>query len=451
MMLARDAPSLFLQRRLAVQILRLSFACFVGATLMVTGCAKSSNSTASKSGRVTKVEEGPDAAKKAQTALIEAKPGDTIEFGPGKFTFNATLSLDVNDVTIRGAGPDKTILTFDQQKQGTGGEGILVSSKEKFTIENLAVEDAKGDAIKVNGCDGVTFRKVRTSWTGGPKETNGAYGLYPVLSKNILIEDCIATDASDAGIYVGQSENIIVRRSLAENNVAGIEIENSDNADVYENTATHNTGGILVFSLPDLVKKVGHHCRVYNNKIVENNTENFAPKGNTVANVPAGTGVMIMASREVEVFDNTIENNQAVSLSIISYKVTGRPYAQDTGYDPYCETVFVHDNKFIGGGDKPSGKLPQLIAILTDDGKLPAIVYDGVVDPSKAVDGALPDKLAIRIQNNGDVGFMNFNFEALDLSNPLTMKKEREKVSRDLKPFEGEIRKLSPVKIAGAN
>ncbi len=385
--------------------------------------------------------------KARQTALINAKPGDTIEFGPGKFTFTSTLSCDVNNVTIKGAGTDKTTLAFDQQKQGTGGEGIKVTSKQKFTIEDLAIEDAKGDAIKVDGCDGVTFRKVRVSWTGGPKETNGAYGFYPVLSQNILIEECIARDASDAGIYVGQSENIIVRHCTAENNVAGIEIENSVNADVYENTATHNTGGILVFSLPGLPKKIGHHCRVYNNKVVENNLDNFAPPGNTVAGVPAGTGVMIMANRQVEVFDNTIENNQAVSLSIISYKTTGKPY-DDAGYDPYCEAIYIHNNKFIGGGDKPSGKLPALLAALTTDGKLPSIAYDGIVDP-KYADGKLPDKSAIRIADNADATFMDFKYASLDLSNPLALEKERDKVSRDLTPFEGEIPKLSPVKIAG--
>ncbi len=102
------------------------------------------------------------------------------------------------------------------------------------------------------GCDGITFRKRAHQLDRRTQDRNGAYGLYPVLCKNVLIEDCVATDASDAGIYVGQSENIIVRRNRAENNVAGIEIENSVNADVYENMATNNTGGILVFSLPDL-------------------------------------------------------------------------------------------------------------------------------------------------------------------------------------------------------
>ena len=59
-------------------------------------------------------------------------------------------------------------------------------------------------------------------------------------------------------------------------------------------------------------------CRVFNNKVVANNHDNFAPKGNIVASVPPGTGVMILANDEVEVFDNTIEKNQTGGLSIIS-------------------------------------------------------------------------------------------------------------------------------------
>jgi parallel beta-helix repeat protein len=430
-----------------VHTIRIMLVCFVCITLAAAGCAKRAANASGQ--KVTKIEPGPEAHKLAQTALINAKPGSVIEFGEGKFAFTSTLSLDVNDVTIRGQGEDKTILSFNQQGQGTGGEGILVTSKEKFTIENLAIEDAKGDAIKVNGCNGVTFRKVRTSWTAGQQETNGGYGLYPVLSKNVLIEDCIARDASDAGIYVGQSENIIVRRNRAENNVAGIEIENSVNADVYENVATNNTGGILVFSLPDLQKKIGHHCRVYNNEIVENNHPNFAPKGNTVANVPAGTGVMILANRHVEVFDNKIERNQNAGLSICSYLVTNRPYKQDPLYDPYCEAIFVHDNKFVDNGGKPNGALGQMITMIMGEKTLPDIVYDGVVDEKKAADGKLPPELAIRIRNNGEADFVNFDLAHLDTSNPLEIKKGT--ISRDLKPYEGEgeVPKLSPVSIAG--
>ncbi len=429
---------------------RLHLVLVVCGALALAGCVKPSEQAGeSESGNVTKIAPGDDAQKKAQTAMINAKAGDVIEFGEGTFEFGSTLSCSVDEITIRGQGEDKTILSFASQKQGTGGEGLSITSKKKCTIEDLAVVDAKGDAIKITGCDGLTLRGVRTSWSGGPKTENGAYGLYPVLCKNVLIEKCIATDASDAGIYVGQSENIIVRHNRAEHNVAGIEIENSVNADVYENVATHNTGGILVFSLPGLELKVGRNCRVYDNEVVENNHENFAPPGNTVANVPPGTGVMILANRQVEVFNNEIANNQNCGLSICSYLVTTRPFEKDKGYDPYCEAIFIHDNNFKDNGGQPGGKLGELIAGLIGAETLPDIVYDGVIDPEKAVDGKLPPEIAIRIRDNGDADFVNFDFAGIDLSDPTAPKPGE--ISTDLKPYEGEIPKLEPVKIAGVN
>ena len=115
-------------------------------------------------------------------------------------------------------------------------------------MSDFAVVNAKGDAIKAKGVDNIKFIKVKTEWTGGPKKTNGAYGLYPVESTNILIDNCVAIGASDAGIYVGQSQNIIVKNSRAEFNVAGIEIENSYFADVFNNIATNNT--CLLYTSP---------------------------------------------------------------------------------------------------------------------------------------------------------------------------------------------------------
>ena len=138
----------------------------------------------------------------------------------------------------------------------------MLALADAFTIEDLAIEDTAGDGLRIEGANGVIVRRVRVEWTNGPDKTNGSYGLYPVLCNNVLIEDSVAIGASDAGVYVGQSDNIIVRRNLAEYNVAGIEIENSTRADVYENTAQYNTGGILIFDLPGLSQS-GSHSRIY--------------------------------------------------------------------------------------------------------------------------------------------------------------------------------------------
>jgi parallel beta-helix repeat protein len=184
--------------------------------------------------------------------LLDAKPGDVIEIPAGTFAFDRSLNLRADGVTIRGAGMDKTVLSFKGQK--SGAEGLLVNAGD-FTIENLAIEDSKGDGLKVNEGENIVIRGVRVEWTRGPHTDNGAYGLYPVQTKNVLIEDCVVIGASDAGLYVGQSDTIVVRRNRVERNVAGIEIENSKNADVHDNVATQNTGGILVFDMPNLPRR----------------------------------------------------------------------------------------------------------------------------------------------------------------------------------------------------
>lgn len=357
------------------------------ASLLICSCAK----------KEAGIPAGPDFQKRAQEALILAKPGAVIELPEGKLDLTAQLSLSVENVTIRGKGMDKTILSFKNQK--TGSAGMLVTSGG-FTIEDLAIEDTKGDGLKINGATGVTIRRVRAEWTGGPKDTNGSYGLYPVQCKNVLIEDSIVKGASDAGIYVGQSKNIIVRRNRAEYNVAGIEIENSQDADVYQNTATNNTGGILAFNLPDLPVKDGRNARLFENNVYGNNTENFAPKGTMVAKVPAGTGMIILATNHIDVYKNTIKDNATTNVSVISYLTTGNPI-NDPTYDPFTDEIYIHDNTISGGGDRPSGRLAQELEPLL--GKpLPGILYDGVVDPKKKT-------ATICAQNNSGAMLVNYD------------------------------------------
>ena len=108
--------------------------------------------------KVTRIEAGPDAPKQAQTALIKAKPGEVIEFGPGRFDFTSTLSLDVSsrDDQGPGAGQDDPGL----QEPGTGHRRRRIAAHEQggCHLQDLAIEDAKGDAVKVSGTKGLVIR-----------------------------------------------------------------------------------------------------------------------------------------------------------------------------------------------------------------------------------------------------------------------------------------------------
>jgi parallel beta-helix repeat protein len=327
-----------------------------------------------------------DFAAKLHERLLDAKPGDVIEIPAGKFSFDRSLSLRADGVTIRGAGIDQSVLSFKGQK--AGAEGVLVNGDD-FTIENLTIEDSKGDGLKVSESKNVTIRKVKVQWTGGPSSKNGAYGLYPVLTKNVLIEDSVAIGASDAGIYVGQSDGVIVRRSRAESNVAGIEIENTINADVYENVATKNTGGILVFNMPNLTQQ-GGNIRVFNNKVIGNNTGNFGAKGTPVASVPAGSGIVVNANDDVEIFDNEVADNATANFIISSVYSTGyKDSSMAKDFDPYPERIHVHGNKVSGGGDSPDGlDLKALkVALYGLGGSFPDVLWDGYYNKDRKIDG----------------------------------------------------------------
>jgi parallel beta-helix repeat protein len=319
---------------------------------------------------------GPDAQEKLQEALIAAEPGDIVALAAGRYALTDGLSLDVNNVTVSGHDPKDTVLDFSAQ-QGAG-EGLLVTSDD-VVLKGFAVENSKGDGIKSKGADRIVYYDLRVEWTGGPKPTNGAYGVYPVESTDVLIDSVLVRGASDAGIYVGQSRNIIVRHSTVMENVAGIEIENSFDADVHDNIATRNTGGVLVFDLPNLPQTGGHNIRIFDNVIVDNMTQNFAPKGNIVANVPTGTGVMVMANKNVHVFDNVIGENGTTNIMVVGYRFP----QTDAKYDPLPMGVAVWDNQHQRAGWDPQFRGGKEIAAAMG-GSFPAIFWDGAGGADRA-------------------------------------------------------------------
>ena len=380
------------------------------------------------------IEPSDNSQEEVQTALIELSSGDILTLSPGTFLFEDGLSLDVDEVIVRGSGINETILDFKNQM--SGAQGLLVTS-DRVTLKDFAVTDAKGDAIKVIGAEGINMINLKTEWTGGPKTTNGAYGLYPVESTDVLIDGCVAIGASDAGIYVGQSKNIIVRNSVAQYNVAGIEIENSYYADVYDNLASHNTGGILVFDLPDLPQQGGRHVRVFRNQVIDNDTDNFAPEGNIVGEVPRGTGIIIQANSDVEVFDNDISGNGTVNVSIVTYSNE----TQDENYYPHPRSIQIHGNRFGEGGFDPDIETGELAAILFElsGGNMPDIFWDGVLPTSQIIFGQ-PDEERLILSNNGDATFLTINpiKYLLPFFDP---------VETDISEYEGEVRPLAEITI----
>lgn len=293
-----------------------------------------------------------------QATLDQTVPGDVIEIMPG--TYHEMLLVDVDNITIRGLKEKDQRAVLDGRNQLTDA---VITSSHNFTIEGLSIRDYVNNGITVHGGMNAAFRDLVVHNTG-------LYGVYPVECKGVLVENCLVTGIRDAGIYVGQSRDIIVRNNEAHDNVTGIEIENSVNALVENNYVHQNTGGILVFLLPNNPSKVGSDSKVVRNRIINNNHPNFGDATAIVGRVVPGSGLIIMAADRTEVTENEIRGNDSFGVAVVGLAIAypkGRTF--DVGAIP--EGNRIYGNKLKDNGRNPAGLVKEMGAINID------LLWDG--------------------------------------------------------------------------
>lgn len=337
----------------------------------------------------------PGDEEKIEEAFLSIKDSTHIYLEAGNYKFDNLSIAQANHIRFQGAGHDKTVLDFSEQS--SGGEGVRVTDVNSFTIENMTIRDSKGDLLKINNGNDVKILGVHTIWAQADS-TSGGYGIYPVMCSNVLVENCYAEGASDAGIYVGQTKGAIVRNSKASKNVAGCEIENTTDAEVYDNEFYNNTAGFLIFDLPDLSQR-GGNVKVYNNKIYDNNHRNFARAGHFgtywgVGNASPGSGIIILSTSDIEIYENEISENNTAAITIASGFTTDDNAAEKINdkYSPIPTNIKIHKNTISMGEKFPEPAYTHRIGqlLIATEGQLnnldpnrankriPAIVYDGV-------------------------------------------------------------------------
>lgn len=372
--------------------------------LIVTGCNQSSSDSCDSN--ISTIKPGPNAEAQIQEAMLDVTSGNQICLDAGTFNISNTLTMDnKTGVTLTGAGADETTLSFENQTGG--GEGILITHSDAIVVKDLKILDTQGDALKFSESDGIVMQRLRVEWSGEPSAENGAYGLYPVLSSNILIDNSYVYGASDAGIYVGQSDGAIIRRSTAEGNVAGIQVENTTRADVYDNISKDNAAGIMVFDLPNLSQS-GSHVRVFDNVVEYNGRDNFAPSG-IVSQLPSGTGILTMSVDDVEIFNNEITENNLLGTAVISFNSMIALGAVQMPLDPSFNpmNVNIHNNSYSRSNTYVAGEgqadIGNLLLQIFGDNPIPDLVIDGFFSPDSNEHGS------ICFQANDGASYVNLN------------------------------------------
>ncbi|MEM7541819.1 MAG: hypothetical protein AAF384_09540 [Pseudomonadota bacterium] len=206
-----------------------------------------------------------------------------------------------------------------------------------------------------------------------------------------------------------------------------------------------NTGGLLIFDLPGN-PIVGHSVRIHDNTIRRNNRRNFAASGTIVSQIPAGTGTFALASRRVEIDNNTYQQNDTLDIAILSGLVVAEspdawnilhgdrvgslaglkiPFDETRVQNFASQQILIHDNSHSGSGTAPDVEDPgarpigALLALLyrppggtamdVDD-----VIYDGIGELVVPGDAAMnTNNNHLCIQNEGDATYATLELPAL--------------------------------------
>ncbi len=296
--------------------------------------------TEQPAGRVVEVHP----SESIQEAVDKAGRNGVVRIYPG--TYHENVLVIHHGVTIEG-------VIQNGERPVLDGKNILPDAisglGHDFKVQNLEIRNYQGNGVVVHRARNVVYRNLIIHNTG-------LYGVYPIECDGVLVEHCKVSGTRDAGIYVGQSRNIIVRHNEVFENVTGIEIENCINALVEDNYVHNNTGGILVFLLPFNPSKVQEHCIVRRNRVINNNTPNFADPEAIVSRVLKGTGIMLLAADYTEVYENEIVGNGTFGVMVIGLRlIFPEPIPLDV--DPTSDYNRIYNNILRDNGKDPDERL----------------------------------------------------------------------------------------------
>lgn len=280
-----------------------------------------------------------------QAAVDTASPGDTIVVPPGRYHESVTIAK--SGITIRGSrGAILDASGFAvgiRAASAPGGPGCPALSLRDIVVDGLRVENARFTGVLLRGVDG--FAVHDGVYTG-----NEEYAIFPICSRNGVIEGNHVEGTDDAAIYVGNSHDVLVEHNHATDSTVGIEIENSTGLVVRDNTAIANTSGIVTFVLPGLAVPVTEDVLIERNVVMHNNRPNpVLPREDVVGLIPTGTGILTMGADRVIVRDNRVVGNDSGGIAVLAL-VFPNP---DPRVDPLPDGNQVRSNIALANGRSP--------------------------------------------------------------------------------------------------
>jgi len=300
-----------------------------------------------------------------QAAIDAAPAGATIRVEPGVYQEPGTpraLTVTKDRIRLIGAAqPGRPVVLAASAGQT---EGIWVSPDDSLAPADVELPpcgvsgrrlqgfELRGFTVQGFGDIGVyltcvdAFRITRDVVTD-----NGRYAIFPVRSsRGRITRTMTARTRSDACLYTGQDERIIVDDNQASDCEIGLQIENSRHVRFTRNTASRNTVGMVVDVIDGRQVKVESDNVVTNNVLSDNNRTNTAPPGYETSKLPPGIGLVMDGPDDTFVARNQITGNAFVGMTLVDFCIgePGGVCAAGLDIDPNPDGNRVVQNRFQG-------------------------------------------------------------------------------------------------------
>jgi nitrous oxidase accessory protein NosD len=269
-----------------------------------------------------------------QAALDAASEGDRIVVRPGTYhESGATRALTITKsgihlVATPGRGKPVVIEQAGTQTQGIWASppdtlepadvelppcGVAGTRLHDIEVSGFTVQDFEGFGIYLACVDGFRIR-------GNTSQHNDTYAIFPVRSsKGRMTGNTSSGTLTDACLYVGQDDDIVVDHNQATSCQIGFQIENSTNVRWSHNVAKQNTAGMIVDIINGRQATTVSDNLVIGNVLADNNRPNSAPVGADTHDILPGIGLVIDGAQRTTVKGNVIEQNHLAGMTIVDF------------------------------------------------------------------------------------------------------------------------------------
>lgn len=253
-----------------------------------------------------------------QKAVDAARPGDTVLLAPG--TYKQSVSLTEPDITLRGHGAGRTVLTpaknAGKSACAKAGNGICVTGSDAkplrdVTVRSLTVRGFAKNGLWATGTERLNVRYVTA-------ERNGQWGIAEERSARSVVSHNLTQNNGDAGIFVANTvdteegardaQKTVVRHNTTAGNRVGVTVRRLRNLSVTHNEATGNCAAVFVVG--DETKPRAGRMDVKWNHIHANNKH--CAKTSRLPFLQ-GSGIVLTGVEDTVVAFNRVENNKGTS------------------------------------------------------------------------------------------------------------------------------------------